>query len=91
MRHTHTIETVIQGVGWLGRQEERALRQHLGSGGTLCLDAHTAQLHLVWNLDAETMDEAISTGHSMHQAIKTATGVYVPRTILFAIRETTEE
>lgn len=87
MNQRYSIETVIEGVGWLKRQEERAIQQILGTGSGIYLDEHTHQLHFAWDLAAATMDEAIDLGRTTHHSAKAATGVYVPRTSLFVVRE----
>lgn len=87
MRQVYTIETVIEDVGWLRPHEEQAVKHALGVGTSVYLDPISKQLHASWNLEADVMDEAIDAARAMHHGAKEATGIYVPRTSLFIVRE----
>lgn len=84
---TYSVETMLEGVGTLKHRERGAVRQVLGFGAALSTDQDTKQLHLFWTVTADSMDEAVDTARLMHRAAKEATGVYIPHTTLFAVRE----
>lgn len=88
---TYRAETVIEEVGWLRTKEKLAIRQILGHGTSIYLDEFTQQLHLAWNVDADSIEEGIDTVRTLHFTARQATGVYVPRTTLFAVREIDQE
>lgn len=84
---SYRAETVIEEVGWIRTKEKLAIRQALGHGTAIYLDEFTQQLHLAWNVEADSMEEGIDIVRTLHFTARQATGVYVPRTSLFAVRE----
>lgn len=87
----YNIETVLTDVGYVRDRELEAIRQTLGVGTAMYHDKATEQFHLCWNLDADSMDVAIDAARTMHYSAKEATGIYVPHTSLFAVREVAQE
>ena len=87
MSQTYGVETVIADVGWLRTQEKHAISPILGHGASITHSQITMELHLGWGITADTMDEAINLARTDHFSARKASGVYVPRTTLFLVRQ----
>lgn len=82
----YAISTVIADVGWLSRDEIKDITAQI-DGGRCNFDGHTQQLHLYWEVLADTMDEVIDLSRAMLRRARDASNVCSPRTIAFDIRE----
>lgn len=84
---TYSIETVIEGVGWLRAAEELAICEVLGHGATIHFDQVGKHVHLCWRVDADTVDDAIETSRTTLRDAAYATGVYSPHASFFSVRQ----
>lgn len=87
---TYNIETVLKGIGYIRNAERRAIRSILGNGADIIHNEVGHELHLSWNIDADTIEEATTAAHAMRKDASRATGVYGPRTTFFSAREIDE-
>ena len=87
MTDTYSIESVIDGVGYLRPDEELAIRELLGEGASIYFDSVTTQVHLCWRIEADTVGEAVDSSRRILQIAAHATGAYIPHESLFSVRE----
>lgn len=90
MIQTYSIESVIADVGWLKTTETLAIRQILGFGSFVKFDRVNKQVHLCWQVDADTVYDAMDTARPILHDAAQATGAYIPRVCSFSAREIDE-
>jgi hypothetical protein len=85
--HQYSVETVVADVGWVKDADILAIREVIGEEASVQYDRASKELHLGWNVHADSMSGAIDRAHAMHHRAEEATGVFVPHSTLFQIRE----
>jgi hypothetical protein len=86
----YSVESVIDGVGWLQNGDKRTIREILGEGATISHNQVANQLHLYWDVDADGMEEAIDYGRRNLRVAGAATGVFAPESSYFSVRKITQ-
>lgn len=84
---TYSAESIITDVGYLKTTEKLAVRNILGLGSDVTFDRVSRQVHLFWIVEADTLDDAIEAARRVLRIAKHATGVHVPHTSHFSVRE----
>lgn len=84
---TYSIESVVTDVGYLRARERMEIRTVLGLGSHVTFDRVNRQVHLHWNVDADTLEDAIEKARNLLRIAKHATGVHVPHVSHFSVRE----
>ena len=71
----YSIESVIDGVGYLQPDEELAVCAILDDGASVYFDGDSNQVHLCWSTSADTLDEAIDISRRTLRIAKHAAAV----------------
>jgi hypothetical protein len=84
-RNHYAANVVLGGIGWIADDEAKDVERLIE--GTVKHAPGTSELHLYWEVTADTMDDAIDTARATLRRAKTATNVYCLSTRLFEVRE----
>lgn len=84
--HRYAVKVIINDVGWLSDNEARDIAAVIDEcQGRFDLILH--QLHLYWNVLADSMSEATRQADVTLRRAQDATGVCTPRATVFEVRE----